>query len=128
MFFFNVYLWSQLILKGIFLSKVCFSHFIPFSMHPHHQVAVSYIGTPQINSLGLFIQNLYIRKVNHFKLNGTQVFRHTLYLHDVLKPASVTYSSLSNYKPWSYLHCCQINKKCFRNYNNHKTIEILCCK
>ena len=29
--------------------------------------------------------------------------------------------------PWSYLHCCQINEKCFRKNNNHKEIEILCC-
>ena len=32
-----------------------------------HNVILSYIGTHQINSLRLFIQNLYIRKVSHFK-------------------------------------------------------------
>ena len=26
------------------------------------------------------------------------------------------------------MHCHQINKKCFRKYDSHKTIEILCCK
>ena len=30
--------------------------------------------------------------------------------------------------PWSYLHCCQINEKCFHKNNNHKEIEILCCE
>ena len=27
-----------------------------------------------------------------------------------------------------YLHCHQINEKCFCKYDNHKTIETLCCK
>ena len=64
--------------------------------------------------------------MNLFK--HSQVFRYTLYLHDVQKLASVPYGSLSNEKAWSYLHCRQINKKCFRKYGNHKTIEIWWCE
>ena len=60
--------------------------------------------------------------------NSLKVFRSTLYFHEVQKLASVPYSSLSHWKPWSYFHCCQINKICFHKYDNHKTIEILCCK
>ena len=64
--------------------------------------------------------------INFFK--QSQVFRYTLYLHDVQKLASAPYSSFSDYRSWSYLHRQQINEKCFCKYDNHKTIEILCCK
>ena len=64
--------------------------------------------------------------INLFKLS--QVFKYTLYLHDVQKRASVSYSSLSNEQPWSYFLCPQINENCFRKCDNHKTIEILCCE
>ena len=67
-----------------------------------------------------------MQSINLFK--QSQVFRYTLYLRDVQKLALVPYSSLSNQKPWSYLHCRQINEKCFSKYDNHKVIEILCCE
>ena len=41
----------------------------------------------------------------------SQVFRYTLYLHNVQKLTSVRYSSLTNQRPWSYLYCRQINEK-----------------
>ena len=75
----------------------------------------------------LYLQMLYkMQSINMFK--QSQVFRSTLYFHEVQKLASVPYSSLSHWKPWSYFHCCQINKICFHKYDNHKTIEILCYK
>ena len=67
-----------------------------------------------------------MQSINLFK--QSQVFRCILYLHDVQKLASVPYSSLSNWKPWFYLYCHQINEKYFHKYDNHKTIEISCCK
>ena len=67
-----------------------------------------------------------VQSINLFK--QSPVFGYTLYLHDVQKLASACYSSLSNQKPWSYLYCRQINEKCFRKYDNHKTAEILCCE
>ena len=71
------------------------------------------------------LMNIKKQSINLFKL--PQVFRYTLYLHCVQKLASISYSSLSNQKPWSYLHCHQIKEKCFRKYN-HKKREILCCE
>ena len=67
-----------------------------------------------------------MQSINLFK--QSQVFRYTLYFPDKQKLASVPYSSLSNEEPWFYLHCHQINKKCFYKYDNHKTIETLFCK
>ena len=72
------------------------------------------------------LMNIKKQSINLFKL--PQVFRYTLYLHCVQKLASFSYSSLSNQKPWSYLHCHQIKEKCFRKYDNHKKREILCCE
>ena len=52
-----------------------------------------------------------MQSINLFK--QYQVFRYTLYLHDVQKLASIPYSSL----------CLQINEKCFRKYDNHKFLR-----
>ena len=69
-------------------------------------------------SVGLFIIDryndnkmiirMYTKVWSIILFKQPQVLRYTLYLHDVQKLASVSYSSLSNYKLWSYLHCRQI--------------------
>ena len=72
--------------EGNLFVKDSLLQFIPFSMHPHHgkplviltteslqspcykhNVVISYILACRINTLCLFIQNLQIRKVSHFK-------------------------------------------------------------
>ena len=79
-FFITIYSEGNLFVKDLF------SQFIPFSMHLHHgkplvilttgslqlpcykhNVVISYLLACRINSLCLFIQNLCIRKVSHFK-------------------------------------------------------------
>ena len=57
------------------------------------------------------LMNIKKQSINLLKL--PQVFRYTLYLHCVQKLASISYSSLSNQKPWSLFALSSNKRKMF---------------
>ena len=62
MFFYNIYLWSRFILRGIFLLKVSFSNLISFSMHAHNWkpsvILTTIVWTPPPSSLEVGYEKL----------------------------------------------------------------------
>ena len=106
---------------GLKLSRFC--EILSTCLCMHSIISAALMGSTDNKMITLV--NIKKQSISLFKL--PQVFRYTLYLHCVQKLASISYSSLPNQKPWSYLHCHQIKEKCFRKYDNHKKREILYC-